>query len=105
MCVEGVSARADWDKPRLFKDKATQSALDRGDKERRYKRVRTQVKQLAAREGITRTAIRQCKCYGASPGLTEKECKKKIRRFESKVPHSSLYGQHAINVGCMIFVR
>ena len=45
MCVEGVSAAVDWDKPRLSLDKVTQSRLSRGGKEGRDKRVRTTKKE------------------------------------------------------------
>ena len=33
VCMEGVFSRADWDKPRLFYDKATRSGLSRGGDE------------------------------------------------------------------------
>ena len=44
MCMEGVFARprVNWDKPRLFDDKATQSELSRVGEKGQDKRVNTQ---------------------------------------------------------------
>ena len=42
VCMDGVSARADWDKPRLFTGKSTRSGLSREGDEGWDKRVRSQ---------------------------------------------------------------
>ena len=54
--VEGVLAGIDWDKPKLFSDKAIRSGLGRGGEDGLDKRVRTtKTKVCSTREGSTRT--------------------------------------------------
>ena len=52
VCMEGMFARAGWDKPRLLSLKATQPGLSWGAEEEWYKRVRSkQEKSLQQKRG------------------------------------------------------